>query len=395
MDTILAAATEMLDEIVEIRRDIHRHPELGNQEFRTSALVQEKLKEIGVDEIILPGSTAVVAVIKGRKGEGKTVALRCDMDALPVTEESGVPFASENEGKMHACGHDLHTSMMIGNARLLCDMRDDFAGTVKLIFEPSEEIQPGGARPIIESGAVDDVDAFFGMHVTPSDGDVGQVLLRKGSVTTSADVVVVDVHGMAGHGSQPHKALDAILAACQINVLFQQVQSRNVDPLDTVIFTMNTIKGGVKDNVIPAECSMMGSLRCYTPETREIATQKIYDICKGVETISGCKVDAEVRLGYDACINNDDLVDLLYDTYVSDLGEDSCAFMNEPMGFSEDYSFFSTVTGKPSVLMFLKAGHIDGCPVSTLHSSDITFDETAIPHGMAAMTHAALAFLED
>ena len=155
MDRVLNEAIGIFDEVVEIRRDIHRHPEQGNQEFRTSSLVKEKLVEFGVDELLTPTETGVVGVIKGRKGAGKVIGLRCDMDALPVTEATGLPFASEVEGVMHACGHDMHTAMMLGNAKILCKLRDSFAGTIKLIFEPSEEIQPGGAREIIKSGAVD------------------------------------------------------------------------------------------------------------------------------------------------------------------------------------------------------------------------------------------------
>ena len=175
MNIVLNEAESIFNDIVEIRRDIHRHPEQGNQEFRTSALVKEKLKEYGVDEILEPTETGVIGVVKGRKGDGKVVGLRCDMDALPVTEKTNLPFSSEIPGAMHACGHDMHTAMMLGNARILCKLRDEFSGTVKLIFEPSEEVQPGGARMIIDSGMVDDVDAFFGLHVNPSEAEIGKI----------------------------------------------------------------------------------------------------------------------------------------------------------------------------------------------------------------------------
>lgn len=390
MDKLLTQANSIYDEIVEIRRDIHSHPELGHQETRTSALIRAKLAEYGADEILSPTPTSVVAVIRGRKGDGRTVGLRADIDALPVTEATGLPFASENEGVMHACGHDLHASMMLGNAKILCERRDDFAGTVKIIFEHSEEIQPGGAREILETGVLDDVDAFFGMHVSPTENDrTGHVLLRKGSVTTSADEVYINVHGKGGHGSQPHKAVDAILAACQVNVLLNQIQARNVDPLRTCIMSMNTIEGGIARNVMPGECSMGGSVRAYDPETRAVAHQKIHDICRGVEQISGATIEERIDLGYDACINDDDLVDALIAAYEE--GGIPYEMMAEPMGFSEDYSFFSTRTGKPSVLIFLAAGHIN--EISTLHSATCTFREEAIPYGMAAMTGAALTFL--
>lgn len=394
MNKVLNEAISIFDDVVEIRRDIHSHPEQGNKEFRTSAIIKEKLSEYGVDEILSPTETGVIGVIKGKKGEGKTVGLRCDMDALPVEEETNLPFSSQVKGEMHACGHDMHMAMMLGNARILCKMRDDFAGTVKLIFEPSEEIQPGGARKIIDSGMVDDVDAFFGLHVNPTKNDVGKICLRKGSTATSADEVYIKVHGKSGHGSTPHKANDAILAACQLNVLLGQIQSRNIDPLETCILTVNVIEGGIKSNVIADTCNLIATIRAYTQETREIAIQKIHDICRGVEKISGCKVEEDIRLGYDAMINDSRLVDIISDYYKKEIGPDFYKKMKEPFGGSEDFSFFSTKTGKPAVLMFLSAGHVKGMPVSTLHSPNCTFDEEAMKYGMAAMTNAALAILE-
>ncbi len=389
MNKLMDNACDIMGEIIEVRRAIHRFPELGHQESKTASLLRSKLEAFGVDEILTPTLTSTVAVIRGRKGPGKTVALRADIDALPIQEETGLPFASERQGIMHACGHDLHASMMLGNAKLLCDRRDEFAGTVKLIFQHCEEIMPGGSREVIGTGVLDDVDAFFGMHVTPTENDrIGRILLRKGPVTTSADEIIIDVHGLGGHGSQPHKAVDAILVACQINVLLNQIQARNVDPLDTCIMTMNMINGGVARNVISGECSLGGSVRAYTPETRAVVHQKVHDICRGAEALSGAKVDEKIMLGYDACINDDELIDILTAAYDGNLPYE---MMKQPMGFSEDYSFYNTVTGKPSVLMFLCAGNING--VATLHNGKVTFREDAMPYGMAAMSGAALAYL--
>ncbi len=394
MSVLLEQAEAMADEIVAIRRDLHQHPELGQDLPRTSRLVMDKLKEYGVDEVLNPVSTAVIGIIHGMKGPGKCVGIRCDMDALPVQEKTGLSFSSENEGVMHACGHDLHTSMMLGNAKLLCQHRDAFAGTVKLIFEPSEEVQPGGARMIIASGAVDDVDVFIGMHVKPSEGDVGKVSLYKGPITTSADEVYITVHGKGGHGSEPDKAADAILAGCQINVLLQQIQARNINPQDTVILTMNQIQGGTAVNIIAETCTLIGGFRTYTPEARETGIRKIHDICRGVEKISDCKIDAQVTIGYDACFNDEATVDVLKDAYDTALGEDSYVMLKEPMKFSEDFSFFSTQTGKPAVLLFLNAGSAPGHEAGVLHSDTCTFDEKAIPHGMAAMCAGALSLLK-
>ena len=181
---------EILEDIVKIRRNLHKNPELGYEVIQTSALVKSELSIYGVDEILCPGKNAVIGVIKGKKGAGKCIGLRCDMDALPVVENTGLSFCSVNRGIMHACGHDLHTAMMLGIAKILCDMRDQFSGAVKVIFEPGEETQPGGALGIIESGRIDDVDAFLATHVIPTESDVGLIGLKKGSVTTSADEVL-------------------------------------------------------------------------------------------------------------------------------------------------------------------------------------------------------------
>ncbi len=394
MNRIYGEAGEILDEIVQIRRDIHQHPEMGTDLPRTSKLVMEKLKEYGVDEVLNPVSTAVVGVIHGGKGPGKCIGLRCDMDALPVPEETGLPFQSQVEGVMHACGHDLHTSMMLGNAKLLCRHRDEFAGTIKLIFEPSEECIPGGARMIIESGAVDDVDVFLATHVLPSDGDVGKIGIKLGPVTTSADEFYITVHGKGGHGSEPNKAADAVLAGCQLVVLFQQIQARNVDPLDTVVFTVNKIGGGTKSNIIADTCDLLGALRAYTPETREISTRKVQEICKGVEAFSDCHIDVDLHIGYDPCFNDIDVAQKLMASFAEELGQDSYYKMNEPLKFSEDFSFFSTLTGKPAVLMFLNAGYAEGHEKGVLHNGTCTFDEKAIQHGMAAMSTGALSLLK-
>ena len=210
MSDIRSFVDTIFDELVSIRRDIHAHPELGMHEVRTSALIRSELEKMGVDEIRQPLPTAVVALIHGKKGPGKCVALRADIDALPVHEETGLPFASETEGIMHACGHDLHTTMLLGAAKTLCHMRDQFAGTVKLIFEPSEDLMPGGARALVAAGVMENphVDAIFGQHVCPSENDsVGRMQLYKGYFTSAVDLFHISVHGKSGHGAAPHTCL--------------------------------------------------------------------------------------------------------------------------------------------------------------------------------------------
>ena len=394
MSVLLEKANAIYDELVGIRRPIHRHPELGGKEFETSALIRKKLEEYGVDKIESPTETSVVATIQGTKGPGKCVALRCDIDALPVQESTGLPFSSEVDGVMHACGHDFHLSMMLGNAKILCGMRDQFAGSVKLIFEHSEEQFPGGARDLVKWGVMDGVDAIFGMHVFPTDNDkIGVVGLKGGAMTTSADEYWFTIKGTGGHGSMPHKAPDPILTAAQMIVMLQQVQSRVIAPLGATILMMNQIEGGVAPNIISDQVRMGGNARAYTQEDRDAMFQHVKKVVNAAEEISGCHIDFEPKIGYDPCFNDWDMVESLQPKLADIVGKDHLEMLREPMGFSEDFSFYSTLTGVPSVLFILKAGHV-GNDIYTLHNACCAVREEAIPYGIAAMIGAALSVLQ-
>ena len=376
--SIYEEAQQLQEEITQIRRTIHRHPEIGRKEFRTSKLIREKLEEIGVDEIQSPVPTAVIALIHGGKGPGKCVALRADIDALPVTEETGLPYSSEEPGMMHACGHDLHASMLLGTAKLLCKHREDFAGTVNLIFQHSEDTLPGGAKELVEVGALENphVDAIFGMHVFP-DERVGKIGFHAGPLTTSVDLYDVTVKGKGGHGSTPHLTKDPILAACQAVVLLQQIPARYVDPLETVIFPVCSIHSGDAPNVIPGEAKFSGIARSYVDSVRADVTKQVFDIAAGVEKISGCEFDINHYEGYPACYNA--------------LGEERIIHIEKPLSFSEDFSYYTKMTGTPGCYMMLYAGH-EG-PLVALHNPKCAVKEEAMPYGMTAMTSAALKYL--
>lgn len=384
---------DYLDEIIEIRRDLHRHPEIGSREFRTSEVIRGKLAEYGVDSVDSPLPTAVVALIHGKKGPGKCVALRADIDALPVQEETGLPFSSEIPGMMHACGHDMHTAMLLGAAKLLCKKRDQFAGTVKLIFQHSEDTQPGGAKFLTEAGVMENphVDAIFGMHVLP-DEKAGKIGLRPGPLTTSVDVYDFTVKGKGGHGSAPHTTRDPILAACQMVVLLQQVPARYIDPLQTVIFPVSRIEGGEAVNVIPSEAKFSGVSRCYVNSVREDVDDQVRQITRGVEALSGCRIEIDRLSSYPPCYNDEELTALAGRVLRQQLGEDNIIDMKEPMSFSEDFSYYGQMTGTPSLFMLLYAGH-EGELVS-LHSAKCAMKEEAMPTGIEAMTSMALAYLQ-
>lgn len=393
MSIYLDRANDIFDRIVDIRRDIHRHPELGRSEYRTSALIRETLSACGVDDIQSPTPTSVVGVVKGGRGEGKTIALRADIDALPVTEETGLPFSSENSGVMHACGHDLHTAMLLGTSKILQDMKDDFSGSVKLIFQHSEDSMPGGAKELVQKGVMDGVDGILGMHNMPTENDkIGVIGVRPGPFTTSADEYWFNIIGTGGHGSAPHKAPDPILAAAQLIDIFQQLQSRIIDPLDTIIYQMNKIEGGHAANIIADRVRMGGNVRAYTSEARDKAEEFIFRAAKAVESISGCKIEVEATRGYDACFNDYGLTKMIEDEIPGILGEDRVQIFDRPMNFSEDFSFFSTLTGIPSALMILQAGH-EGDELYTLHNAKCAVKEEAMKYGMAAMSGLAVSFL--
>lgn len=386
-------ADAIFPEVVALRREIHRHPEIGRSEVRTSALIRQKLEEYGVDRIERPVPTAVVALIQGRKGPGRCVALRCDIDALPVQEETGLPYASENPGFMHACGHDLHASMMLGVAKLLCARRDEFSGCVKLIFQHSEDTLPGGAKELVEQGVLENphVDAIFGLHVMPDESRVGQIGLFAGPITTSVDLFDFTVSGKGGHGSQPQNTTDPVLAAAQMIVLMQQIVARRTDPMEMAVFSLGSIHGGDAPNVIPAEVKFGGVTRAYSDSVRRTIKEQVAAIAKGMESVSGNQVHVDYADGYPSAFNDAALIDLARAAIGRELGGGAVVELPGPMTFSEDFSFYEKLGKIPGAFLMLYAGH-DG-ELAPLHNPKCAVREEAMPAGMSAMTAIALAYL--
>lgn len=380
-------------EVVDIRRDVHRHPEMGRKEVRTSALIRGKLVEYGVDRIESPVPTAVVAVINGTKGPGKCVALRCDIDALPLNEETGLPFSSENPGYAHVCGHDMHAAMLLGVAKVLCEMRDQFAGCVKLIFQHSEDTLPGGAKELVEKGVLENphVDAIFGLHMMPDEKKVSQIAVWAGPITTSVDLFDFTISGKGGHGSQPQTTTDPILTAAQTIVLLQQIVARRTDPMEMAVLSIGSIHGGDAPNVIPAEVKFGGVTRAYSDDVRTVITEQIMSIAKGMEVVSGNTIDVYHYEGYPSTINDEVLIQLAAGAVRTELGEDAVIDLPGPMAFSEDFSYYHKMTGVPSAYLMLYAGH-EGDFVS-LHNPKLILKEEAMSAGMTAMAATALAYL--
>ena len=381
MTSIRTYVDSIFDELVSLRRDIHAHPELGMHETRTSALIRRELEKMGVDELQQPLPTAVVALIHGAKGAGKCVALRADIDALPVHEESGVPFASQTEGVMHACGHDLHTTMLLGAAKTLCQCRDRFAGTVKLIFEPSEDAMPGGARALVAAGVMENphVDAIFGQHVCPSENDtVGRMQLYKGYFTSAVDLFHITVHGKSGHGAAPHTARDAIACAGYL-----------ITVLQTAVLTVGTMSGGDAVNITAGEAQMVAVLRSFSDNARDTAIQEVNRICKGIGIAFDCNIEVRLEEGYALQYNDPAMIDVVNEAVTAAGG--AAEFIPRPFSGSEDFSFFGRLTNTPSAFMMIDAGR--GESLVSLHNGKIVFNEEVIRHGTAGLVSIALTYL--
>ncbi|MEE0795001.1 MAG: M20 metallopeptidase family protein [Oscillospiraceae bacterium] len=392
---IRARAHEISDEMLSWRRDFHAHPELSNNEFRTTEKIVELLKSFGCDSVERPLPTGAVAIIKGAK-PGKCVAIRADIDALPVKEETGLPFASQNDGVMHACGHDTHISMLLATAKVLCGMRDQLPGTVKLIFQPGEEKAPmGGARPMVEAGVMENphVDAIMATHISPGGPKVGAVSMYNGIATTAFDLYNVKVTGQNAHGSQPQNGHDAILALAQFIVNAQQIVARRVNPLKTAIVSIGVIKGGEAVNIIPSTASLEMVCRTYGEETRKVIYDEVMRLARGTAELSACKFDVEHIEGYGSVVNDPKLLKIGAEAVAEALGPDYVDNLEEPLSFSEDFSYYGNATGTPSLFLLLNAGYLGDAPHS-LHDARCTFQEEALECGVTAMVATALKILE-
>ncbi len=330
---------EIFDEIVEIRRDIHKHPELGLEEKRTSKLIKEFLNKYNIENYSCAG-TGVVGIIKGKKS-GKTIGVRADMDALPIQEDTDLEFKSVYEGKMHACGHDAHTSILLGVGKILKEMEKELEGNVKLFFQPAEETV-GGALPMIEEGCMKNpnVDYVIGLHVF-TNLETGCIEVKYDKMNASTDEFIVRVKGQSGHGAYPHKSTDAIVISGHVITGLQTIISRNISPLDSVVFSIGTIKGGTGGNIIADKVEMTGTLRTLDEKQRKKAKKKISQIVKNVCKAYGGIGEVEFIEGYKALINNDDVVKIVENKAKEILGPDKVKVAKNPSMGAEDFSYFA------------------------------------------------------
>ncbi len=381
VDDALAART------IELRRTIHRRPELGFEEHATAALVERELDTLGIAHRRLAG-TGVVARIEGAAA-GTAICLRADMDALPIRERTDLPFASETDGKMHACGHDAHTAMLLGAAHVLASLRPAMRGTVVLIFQPAEE-GPGGAQPMIEQGALDapPVEAAAMLHVEPRLG-VGTIGITPGAVNASTDELHVTVRGVGGHGAYPHTAVDPIPASAAIVLALQNVVARETDPLESAVVTVGTIAGGYRNNIIADEVVMSGTIRAHDPAVREALAERARRIVAGVADAYNVTAELRIVRGYPPVINDTRLAQRFADYVQSHSG--LTVERPAPTMGGEDFAYFAERV--PGLLIRLGVGSESAGAVHPLHSALFRLDEAALRAGIETLVLFATSFV--
>jgi hippurate hydrolase len=378
-------------ELRELRRDIHAHPELAYEENRTSQIVAERLASWGIEVHRGIARTGVVGVVHGKKnGSGRGVGLRADMDCLPMHETSNLPYKSTHAGRMHACGHDGHTTMLLGAARYLAETRD-FDGTAYLIFQPAEEGGAGGQK-MVEEGLFERFPAneIYAVHNWPG-LPPGQISVRPGPVMAATDEIQFTVHGKGGHAAMPHLTLDPVVVAAQIITALQTIASRNVNPLDAIVVSvcsMQTSQLGAF-NVIPDFVKLVGTVRSFRPETRDLAERRIKEIVPGVAKALGASAEVDYRRGYPATINSEREAAFAAQVGERVFGKDNVFTDAEPTMGGEDFSFM--LQARPGAYVFLgQGGGPNGC---YLHNPGYDFNDDVIPLGagyLAALVEASL-----
>ncbi len=389
---IKAHAKALLPQLIQIRRHIHENPELSFQEFETQKEVENYLQGLGLETHRL-ANTGVVALIEGKNPKKRCVALRADMDALPITEvKDGRIYRSRNEGVMHACGHDVHTTSLLGAATILNNLKDEFEGTVKLVFQPGEEKLPGGASLMINDGVLDNpkVDFMIGQHVMPLI-DTGRIGFRKGLYMASTDEIFMTVKGVGGHGALPHLAVDAVLVASHIIVAMQQIVSRNQNPALHSVLSFGKIIGNGATNVLPPSVEVHGTFRTVDETWREEAHEKIKRLAEGIAQGMGAEIEIEIRKGYPFLKNDENLTELCREVACEFIGSDKVEELELWMA-AEDFAYYSQKV--PSCFYRLGTRNMKKGTHYSVHHPAFDIDEDALETGAGLMAQLALIALE-
>lgn len=386
-------AQALAPEFIKVRRHLHAHPELSYQEYETAQFVKKKLSEWDIPFRAPVADTGVVALIRGKNPDKRIIALRADMDALPITEANEVDYRSQNEGVMHACGHDVHTTCLLGAAKILKELEADFEGTIKLIFQPGEEKAPGGASLMIRDDALENPkpEAILGLHVQP-ELEVGRLGFRPGIAMASADEVYITVRGKGGHAASPHLTADTILIASHIVVALQQLVSRNKNPFTPSVFSICSFNGGHTTNVIPSEVKLLGTFRAMDETWRfkahDIIRKEVRSIAEGM----GAEVEIEIPPGY-PCLINDEAVTQKARFFAEEfMGKEKVETIAKRMG-GEDFSFYSQEI--PACFYRLGVGNKEKGITSNVHTPTFNIDEQAIEIGMGVMAYLATRMLAE
>ncbi len=375
---------ELTRKIVDWRRDFHRHPEIAFQENRTSSVLRQFLESLNIP--VTPcAKTGLRGILEGMPG-GKTVALRADIDALPLKEEGDKEYISENPEAAHACGHDGHMAILMGAAELLSRRKDRFKGNIVFLFQPSEERIPGGAKKMIEEGALEGVDAVFGLHLWQP-LPTGLVGIVKGAMMAQPDDFSITVKGKGGHGSMPQTTVDPILVASHLVVNAQSIVSRNVDPLKPVVVSFGTVRGGTIYNIIPGEVNLTGTVRTFDSAIQALAEKRLKEITEETCRAFGATAEFEYEKGYPPLVNHEAMVDFVLEVTGKTLGKDSIQTIDPVMG-GEDFAYF--LEKVPGAFLFFGMG--DGMEFPHHHPA-FDLDEKALPQATLLMTSLALEYL--
>ncbi|MGF9910356.1 M20 metallopeptidase family protein [Brevibacillus porteri] len=381
---------EMEPQIISWRRHLHQHPELSFQEEKTPALIAEILRGLHFDEVRTGvGGRGVIGVLHGGR-PGKVVALRADFDALPIQDQKEVPYKSTVPGVMHACGHDAHTSQLLGLASVLAAHREQFAGEIRFVFQHAEEENPGGATQMVEDGAVDGVDAIFGVHLW-SMFPVGKVYISAGPLMANTDDFSIEIKGKGGHGAVPEETVDSIVIGSQIVGHLQTIASRNVSPLESVVVTVGTFYGGDSTNIIADSCRLTGTVRTFLPDVRDRAEQRLSEIAEGTAAMMGGSATVVYDRGYPAVINHEKETAIAQEAAIAAFGAGRVESMKPLMG-GEDFSYY--LEKVPGAYLFVGAGNPEKLATYPHHHPRFDIDEDAMLIAGELLGRTALHYLE-
>jgi len=382
LEKIKTLAAQGQDENIAIRRHLHANPELSYQEFETCKFVQAQLTKIGIPFTVI-ATTGVLGIIEGKNPTKRVIALRADMDALPIVEENDVDYKSKNAGVMHACGHDVHTTILLGAAKILWSLREEFEGTIKLLFQPGEEKNPGGASYMIRDGALQNPtpQGIIGLHVHPG-LPFGKLSFRKGRVMASADELYISIKSSGGHAATPHQTIDTVLVAAQLITSLQTIISRNRNPQNPSVLSICSIHGGNTTNVIPSEVKLMGTFRAMDEVWRFKAHELMMQQAKGLAIATGAEIDFRVDVGYPTVDNEPAITEAAWKLADQYMGAENVEETELRMG-AEDFGYYSQVI--PGCFFRLGVRNESKDAIHNVHTPVFKVDEDAIAHGVGMM----------